>query len=125
MILQGFLLWIGASVLVVVLKDAICRFSWFEQDTKLVKDVKVAISIILGELTSISYVLVNNASGIWGLWGIQIYQLEDAIFSGILISGGAEFVYSIYTTITNYIEKLKIQNEQAKVELKVLKAKVE
>lgn len=122
--LTGFLLWIGASVLVAVLKDAICRFSWFEQDTKLVKDVKVAISIILGELTSISYVLVNDALGIWGLWGIQIYQLEDAIFSGILISGGAEFVYGIYTTIMSYVDKLKIQNEKAKIELQITKAKI-
>jgi|GEM_PF-3796360 len=105
--LTGFLLWIGASVLITTVGNALFRFSWFNQDTNTVKNAKVAIVMFLSEILSISYVLLNNAPGIFGLWGIQIYPIEDAIFSGILISGGADFVFQIYATITSFKDKVK------------------
>jgi len=113
--LTGFLLWVGASVLITTVGNALFRFSWFNQDTNTVKNVKVAIVMVLSEILSISYVLLNKAPGIFGLWGIQIYPIEDAIFSGILISGGADFVYQIYATITSFKDKVKAEAESSKV----------
>ena len=112
--LEGFLLWVGASVLITTVGSAIFRFSWFNQDTNAVKNVKIGIVIALSEVLSVSYVLLNNASGIFGLWGINIYPLEDAILSGVLISGGADFVYQIYQTIVSFKEKVQAQRDVAK-----------
>ena len=111
--LEGFLLWVGASVLITTVGNALFRFSWFNQDTNTVKNVKVAIVMVLSEILSISYVLLNKAQGIFGLWGIQIYPIEDAIFSGILISGGADFVYQIYSVIFSFKEKIKADAQTA------------
>jgi hypothetical protein len=111
--LEGFLLWVGASVLITTVGNAIFRFSWFKQNSDKVSDVKIAVVMILSEILSISYVFVNKATGIFGLWGIQVYPLEDAIFSGILISGGADFVYQIYATITSFKEKAKADAQTA------------
>lgn len=112
--LEGFLLWVGASVLITTVGNAIFRFSWFSQDTNTVKNAKIGIVIALSEILSISYVLINKTCGIFGLWGINIYPIEDAIFSGILISGGADFVYQIYQTIVSFKEKIQAQRDIAK-----------
>ncbi|MEM3541200.1 MAG: hypothetical protein QXF86_03220 [Candidatus Bilamarchaeaceae archaeon] len=114
MILQGFLLWVGMSVLVTTVANALFRFSFFESDSNLIKNLKILIVIVLSELVSISYVLLNDAVGIFGLWGIVIYKLEDAILSGILISGGADFVYQIYKTIVSFKEKVEAQKDIAR-----------
>lgn len=111
--LEGFLLWVGASVLITTVGSAIFRFSWFNQESNAVKNVKIGIVIVLSEILAVSYVIINNASGIFGLWGINIYPIEDAIFSGILISGGADFVYQIYQTIVSFKEKIQAQKEVA------------
>jgi hypothetical protein len=105
--LEGFLLWVGMSVLVTTLGNALFRFSWFDKDTTIVKNTKVAIVMLISEIVSISYVILNHTYGIFGLWGIAIYPIEDAIFSGILISGGADFVYQIYQTVVSFKEKVK------------------
>ena len=112
--LEGFLLWIGASVLITTAGNVIFRFSWFKQNTDKVSDVKIAIVMALSEILSISYVFVNKAPGIFGLWGIQIFPLEDAIFSGILISGGADLLYQAYATIVAFKEERRANAETAK-----------
>lgn len=123
--LEGFLLWVGASVLITTVCNALFRFSWFSQEINLIKNIKIGIVIVLSEVLSISYILLNNASGIFGLWGINIYPLEDAIFSGILISGGADFVYQIYQTIIGFKEKIQAQRDVAKKTVEALEKKNE
>jgi len=105
--LTGFLLWIGASILITTAGNAIFRFSWFNRDNDTVKNAKIFIVILLSEVVSVSYVLLNKAPGIFGLWGIEVYPIEDAILSGILISGGADFLYQIYATIVSFKDKVK------------------
>jgi len=121
MILQGILLWIGMSVLVIAVGNALFRFSWFDQDTKAVKNAKIYIVLGLSIIVSVSYVLLNKALGIFGLWGINIYPLEDAILSGILISYGADSIYQIYATILSFKEKIQAQKEIAQKTAKALK----
>jgi hypothetical protein len=114
MVLQGFLLWVGMSVLITTTANAIFRLSWFSKQSDFITNLKIIIVILLSEAVSVSYVLLNQTSGIFGLWGIRIYPLEDAILSGILISGGADFVYQIWATISSYKEKVKAEALQEK-----------
>lgn len=119
--LEGFLLWVGASVLITTVGNAIFRFSWFDQKTNAVKNVKIGIVMAMSLVLSVTYVLLNKTSGIFGLWGINIYPIEDAIFSGVLISGGADFVYQIYQTIVSFKEKVQAQRDVAKETAKRIK----
>jgi uncharacterized membrane protein YphA (DoxX/SURF4 family) len=121
MVLQGFLLWIGASILITTTANAIFRLSWFSKQSDFVSDLKIIVVMLLSEAVSIAYVLKNHTVGIFGLWGIQIDPLEDAILSGILISGGADFVYQIWATIFSYKEKVKAEALQEKTLAEKLK----
>lgn len=120
MILQGFLLWIGMSVLITTIGNLIFRFSYFQQDLKKISDLKLIIVLILSEIASISYVLFNQTAGIFSLWGINFYPIEDAVFSGFLIWGGADVLYQIYTTILSYKERIKADTEGMKMAQKLL-----
>ena len=109
--LTGFLLWIGESVLVTSVANAIFRFSYFQQKTKKVGDIKLAIVISIAEIVTISLVKVNNVLGLFGYFGIVLYPLEDAILSGLLVSLGGNFVYQIYKAISNYKDLLNTKKE--------------
>jgi len=109
--LSGFLMWVGMSVLVTSVGNAIFRFSYFQQKTKKVGDLKLAIVIAISEAVMISFVQLNNVLGIFGYWGINIYPLEDAILSGLIVSLGANGVYEIYKSIMNYRQLLEVKKE--------------
>lgn len=100
--LSGFLLWVGASVLIAAVARAIFRLSWFQRSTKKVKDIKIYTVIGLSVLFAVSYVYVNEAPGIFGLFGAKLFPVEDAIFSGFIISLGADGTYQVWATIKNY-----------------------
>jgi len=117
----GFLLWLAASVLITAVANSIFRFSLFSKDTKAIGDLKVAIVMVLSLVFAITYVLLNNTVAIFGYFGLNIYPIEDAIFSGIIISFGADFVYQIYQTILNYRDKVKAQGDVAKATAASLK----
>jgi len=122
MILTGWLLWIGMSILTTAVANAIFRFSWFDVDSKAVKNVKVAIVMAISIVIAVSYVLINKTVAIFGLWGITIYPIMDAVASGIIISFGADFVYQIYQTIVNFKDKLNAQKEVAKATAEKIRA---
>ena len=109
--LSGFLLWIGASVLVAAVAKAIFRLSWFQRKTKKVADVKIYTTIGLSVVFAISYIYVNKTLGIFGLWGARIFPMEDAIFSGFIVSLGANGVYQVYKSIQNYQNLLDAKKE--------------
>jgi len=112
--LTGFLLWIGESVLVTSVGNAIFRFSYFQQKTKKVGDIKLAIVIAIAEVVTISFVKVNSILGLFGYFGIVLYPLEDAILSGLLVSLGGNFVYQLYKAISNYKDLLNAKKETEK-----------
>jgi len=109
--LTGFLLWIGESVLVTSVANAIFRFSYFQQKTKRVGDIKLVIVIAIAEVVTISFVKVNGILGLFGYFGIVLYPLEDAILSGLLVSLGGNFVYQLYKSISNYKDLLKAKKQ--------------
>lgn len=112
--LTGFLLWVGMSTLVWYVATIIFKFSIFQREYWIifgkkikVSDMKLVVIITLSELVMISYIHLNNVLGIFGYFGIFVYPLEDGILSGLLVSGGSDFVYQMYSTILNYKELLK------------------
>ena len=109
--LTGFLMWVGMSVLVTSVGNAIFRFSYFQQKTKKVGDIKFLIVIAIAEAVMISFVQVNHVLGIFGYFGINIYPIEDAILSGLLVSLGGNFVYQIYKAMSNYKDLLNAKKE--------------
>jgi len=111
--LTGFLMWIGMSILVTAVGNAIFRFSYFQQKTKRVGDLKLTIVIAISEAVMISFVQLNNVLGIFGYWGIDIYPLEDAILSGLIVSLGANSVYEIYKSMVNYRQLLDVKKDTA------------
>ena len=112
--LSGFLLWIGASILVSAVAKAIFRLSWFQRKTKKVADVKIYTVIGLSVIFSVSYIYVNQALGIFGLWGAKLFPMEDAIFSGFIVSLGANGVYQTLSTLRKYKELIDAKKEVIK-----------
>ena len=112
--LEGFLLWLGMSVLITSVGNAIFRFSYFQEKSKKVSDIKFLIIIAISEIVMISFIKVNGVLGIFGYFGITIYPLEDGILSGLLVSMGSNFVYQIYKAIANYKDLLNAKREIVK-----------
>ena len=121
MVLTGFLLWIGMSVLIVAVGNAIFRFSFFQEETKQVSDIKFAVVIAISEIVMISFVLTNRVLGIFGYFGIFLPAIEDGILSGLLVSMGSNFVYELYKAINNYKELLAAETETEKTISKEIK----
>jgi len=116
--LTGFLLWIGMSTLVWYVGTIIFRFSIFQKEywnfgkvRVKVADMKLVVLITLSEIVMISYIRINTVLGIFGYFGIFLYPLEDGILSGLLVSGGSDFIYQIYKTIINYKDLLNAKKE--------------
>ena len=116
--LSGFLLWIGASILISAVAKAIFRLSWFQGKSKKVKDIKIYTVIGLSIIFSVSYVYVNQTLGIFGLWGAKLFPVEDAIFSGFIVSLGANGVYQTLATLKKYKELMDTKREILRKELK-------
>lgn len=112
--LTGFLLWLGMSALSNSTATILFKFSIFQKD-KIWKfktsDVKLVTIIILSELVMITYVHLNSVLGIFGYFGIFIYPIEDGILSGLLVTGGADFLYQLYQTMMNYKGLLQAKKE--------------
>ena len=119
--LAGFLLWIGMSTLTWYVGKIIFRFSIFQREywtfgrfKVKVSDMKLVILITLAELVMISYIHLNNVLGIFGYFGIFVYPLEDGILSGLLVSGGSDFIYQVEKTILKYQNLLQAKTELLK-----------
>lgn len=119
--LTGFLLWIGMSTLTWYVGKIIFRFSIFQREywtfgrfKVKVSDMKLVILITLAELVMISYIHLNNVLGIFGYFGIFVYPLEDGILSGLLVSGGSDFIYQVEKTILKYQNLLQAKTELLK-----------
>ena len=102
------------STLVWYVGTIIFRFSVFQKE-KIWKirtsDMKLFILITISEIVMISYIHLNNVLGIFGYFGIFVYPLEDGILSGLLVSGGSDFIYQIYKTILTYKDLLQTKKE--------------
>lgn len=116
--LTGFLLWVGMSTLTWYVATIVFRFSIFHREYWIifgkkvkVSDMKLVVLITIAELVMISYVHLNTVLGIFGYFGIFLYPIEDAILSGLLVSGGSDFIYQMYSVIVNY--KSLLQSKKA------------
>ena len=116
--LTGFLLWVGMSTLTWYVATIVFRFSIFQREYWIifgkkvkVSDMKLVVLITIAELVMISYIHLNTVLGIFGYFGIFLYPIEDAILSGLLVSGGSDFIYQMYSVIVNY--KSLLQSKKA------------
>ena len=109
--LTGLLLWIAGSAIATTIADVFFRLPIFRKKTEWISYAKFVIVLFIAESISIAYCKINNVYGILGYFGIYIYQMEDAIYSGILMAGGASTIYEIEKTIKQYKEYLETKTE--------------
>ena len=93
------------------------NWSWFKQDTDFTKNMKQLISILWGEVLSMSILIWSpDKTQILEMFGANVGIYVDAVISGLLYSFGGNLAHTIVDWI-NAAKDIKVAQAQTQVKV--------